>query len=638
MSKQVEHSVHPQLVVRGDSAGVFEPLSQGSGFLSVLNDAPFAEQAPARTTEPDVGPAITPFDELNDSTIMLVDDSTSTLMVVQAYLEDAGYRDFVATSDSTRAVSMVRDENPDLLLLDIRMPEVSGFDILKALRQTDETRHLPIIVLTSSDDSETKLTALRLGATDFLSKPVDPSELVLRVRNSLAVKTYQDRLANYDRLTGLPNRQFFMHRLDRSLSRSKRDSQQAAVLVINLDRFKQINDSLGHTAGDDLLRQVATRLEKCFQQPASLGYPIPSAANGILARIGGDEFGVLLATLDHRGESADVAERVIACLAQPFLLHGCELFITPSIGISHSPDDGIERETLLRHANIALSHAKALGRNRYQSYRTDMAQYNRDRLSLESQLHTALRRDELLLYYQPKLSVKNQALIGAEALLRWRHPKLGIVPPLEFVPLAEETGLIRSIGDWVIRESVRTLARWHRIGYRHLHIAVNVSSQQLIDGALLRSVSDVLQETKIAPDRLTLELTEHEIFNNVRENTEILNELRKLGVKISVDDFGTGYSSLSYLEQFAIDELKIDQAFIRKISLDNNDAPIVSAIIAMARSMNFKVVAEGVETEHQLRFLEAKQCDEWQGFLYSKPVPAQMIDELLSHPQMAQRS
>ena len=540
MNKQVESTVCPA-----------QPA-----MLSILNDAPIAEPAAnqgasAKLVSPREGSSDNPFEDLYDSTIMLVDDSTSTLMVVQAYLEDAGYKDFVATSNSTQALDMVRDENPDLLLLDLRMPEVSGFDILKALRQGDETRHLPVIVLTSSDDSETKLSALRLGATDFLSKPVDPSELVLRVRNSLAAKSYQDRLANYDRLTGLPNRQLFLHRLDRTLSRSKRDTQNAAVLVVNLDRFKQINDSLGHSAGDELLRQAANRLAKCVQQSQGLTHPAARAPNSLLARLGGDEFGILLATPQRPRESADIAERVLACFAQPFLLYDYELFVTPSVGVSHFPNDGIERETLLRHADIALSHAKALGRNRYQTYRKEMARHKRERLSLESQLHTALKRNELMLYFQPKLSVNGKEVVGAEALLRWRHPTLGVVPPLEFIPLAEETGLIRSIGDWVIRESVRTLARWHRLGHRHLSIAVNVSRQQLIDRALFNSVSEILAETGVPAHQLTLELTEHEIFENARENIEILNEIRQLGVKISVDDFGTGYSSLSYLEQFS---------------------------------------------------------------------------------------
>ena len=560
---------------------------------------------------------------LQDTTIMMVDDSTTTMGVVQVFLKDAGYSHFLSVSHPEDAFSRLVDEMPDVVLLDINMPGVSGFDILSFIRGREELQHIPVIVMTSSNDAETKLRALQLGATDFLAKPVHESELVLRLRNILTAKRYLDQQTYYDRITGLANRRLFLDRLGRLVSASKRDGSICAVLVINVDRFKKVNDGLGHVIGDELLNAIARRLEGMVRSNDVLCQPEAAASGGFLARIGGDEFTLLLSDVQDVDVVARIAERIVAEMAKSFEVRGRELFLTASIGVAVFPEHGADKEVLLRHADVAMSHAKKGGRNCYQIYAQDLGRTNKLSLALESELHRALERREFVLEYQPKVDVRTGFVTGAETLVRWDHPERGTVPPGEFIGLAEDTGLIGDIGDWVLSEACRQNAAWHSVGLRGLQLAVNVSGHQFRDRNFVGRVRKVLEETGLPPHCLTLELTEGVVIEGARRNIDVLHGLKDIGIKLSVDDFGTGYSSLSYLEQFPLDELKVDRSFISKIDPTSGEAPIVSAIIAMAHSLRFYLVAEGVETEAQLSFLRRNRCEYYQGYLFSKPLPAE---------------
>jgi diguanylate cyclase len=564
-----------------------------------------------------------------DATVMIVDDELTTVEILKAFLEDAGYRQFVTTSDATRALAFMENEHPDVVLTDLKMPQVSGFDILTTMRAHPEFRHIPTIVLTSADDSETKLKALQLGASDFLAKPVDPSELALRLRNTLAAKAYQDRLAFYDPLTDLPNRRTFMDRLDMALRQAMRNNRSGAILHVNLDRFKQINDALGHRAGDTLLKAVSQRLGHCIRNCDSYARLSRSSPEAQLSRISGDEFTVLLPEIKRPLNAEHVARRILEAIRQPLHVENHELVVTASIGIAVFPHAGEDMETLLKHVDITTNYAKQRGGNTHQSYSSDMHAQGVERLSLESQLRKALERDELLLYYQPKVDVQTDQIVGAEALVRWQHPEFGLLSPGDFIPLAEDVGLIAPLGEWVLHAVCQQNKAWQALGLQPLCVSLNVSGQQFRDPKLVRTICRALASSGLAPQYLKLELTESVIMANAKENVDALHAIKSMGSKLSIDDFGTGYSSLSYLERFPLDELKIDRSFITAIQAEADDAPIVTAIVTMAHSLDLAVVVEGVESKEQLAFLKKRGCDEYQGYFFSKPLPAGEFATLL---------
>ena len=561
-------------------------------------------------------------EKLTGALVMMVDDEPINIEVTQIHLEDAGYERFVSTSDSTAALAMLADTRPDVLLLDLMMPGMSGFDILTEMAALNVLKDVPTIVLTSSVDAETKLKALELGATDFLAKPVDASELVLRLRNTLAAKAYRDRLANYDTLTGLPNRHTFMDRLDWALKHSERSAARGAVLQLGIDEFRKVNEALGPAAGDAVLRDIAQRLEISLRSTDTVsrvaGEPQPS-----LSRMSGDEFMLLLPVIGTSDDAARIAERIRDAISQPVHSAGHELAITCSIGIALFPADGVTPDNVVKNAGTAMAYAKECGKNTMRFYSSELNARALQKLSLTNELRRAIERDELRLFYQPKVDLQSGVVLGAEALVRWQHPERGLVPPGEFIPLAEENGLVVPLGNWVMREACRQSREWQLAGRRVPRISVNVSSHQFRQGDLGEILAGILAETGADPQNLTLELTEGVIMDNAAENLETLRELKEMGLKLSIDDFGTGYSSLSYLNKFPLDELKIDRSFIMEIKGADDRAAIVTAIIAMAHSLELSVVAEGVETEPQLAFLRAQSCDEFQGYLKSKPVPAQ---------------
>ena len=595
--------------------------------LSVI-DEPAAENN-LDFSEPDHGGG-NEFDALKDAKIMMIDDEPSTIEILQLFLEDSGYKHFIKTSDSAAAFGVVLKERPDVVLLDLMMPQVSGFEILIQLRADKLLKHIPVIVLTSSTDANTKLKALELGANDFLAKPVDASELALRLRNTLAAKAYQDRLAFYDPLTGLHNRRTFMDQVDWSLLNAKRASKSCAILQINIDRFKQVNDTLGPRVGDALLREVAKKLDLCIK-----GCEFLVGSNGEMSRVGvcrvgGDEFTVLLSEISREDDAAHVARRILSTMAQRFNPEGHESFISASVGIAVYPNDGDETNTLIKHANVAISHAKKRGGNTYEFYATNINKRSADRLNLANQLRKALDRDEMRLYYQPKIDIKTGQIIGAEALMRWLHPSRGLISPDIFIPMAEDMGMINALGDWALQIACNQSKVWQLAGLGDLRVAVNVSGQQFHHAKVVKSLERIIQSTGLDPRFLELELTESMIMENAAENIAALQSLKEMGFTLAIDDFGTGYSSLSYLTEFPVDVLKIDRSFVKDIPVRSNDMAIVTAIVAMARSLNLGIVAEGVETEEQLAFLVGLGCEYFQGYLFSKPVPAAEFIALLN--------
>ena len=394
-------------------------------------------------------------------------------------------------------------------------------------------------------------------------------------------------------------------------------------MFLDLDRFKPINDSLGHAAGDRMLKEMATRLLGCV------------AEDDTVARMGGDEFTLLLQPRVNRemalNRAIHVAEQILASLVKPFVLEGREFFVTASIGIALSPQDGNELSQLMKNADTAMYHAKERGKNNFQFYQADMNASALERLELESDLRHALEQNEFVLYYQPQFSGDGKRLTGAEALLRWRHPRRGLVPPGDFIPVLEELGLVVDVGDWVISEACRQLKTWHQNKVRVPKVSVNISARQFSDGQLGERIATILKDTGLPPACLELELTESILMREVNEAMQILASLKNLGLSIAVDDFGTGYSSLNYLKQFPIDVLKIDRTFVDGLPSGEQDAQIARAIIAMAHSLNLAVIAEGVETHEQLDFLREHGCDEVQGYLFGRPMPANRFEAQFSN-------
>lgn len=425
------------------------------------------------------------------------------------------------------------------------------------------------------------------------------------------------KLAHHDILTGLPNRILLHDRLQQAKALSHRMQIRFALLFLDMDRFKIINDTLGHAVGDELLQVIAQRLKGCFRETDTV------------ARIGGDEFVVLMLDVASRDDITMLCDKLMQELSQPFLINAHELFITTSGGVCIYPDDEEDVDAMMQKADIAMYHAKAQGRNMVRFYDAGMDQNASRRFTIINSMRRALDRGEFRLYYQPKLDVSSDRIIATEALVRWQHPELGLLVPTEFIQLAEENGMIVELGEWVLREACRQNVQWQHQGVQGLRVAVNLSGYQLQHSKIVDTVQSVLHETGMPGELLELEITESVIMQNLEYAVEVLNEIASLGVHISIDDFGTGYSSLSNLKRFNVNTLKIDKSFVRDVENSTTDAAIASAIIAMGNSLNLKIIAEGVETEHQMNFLRDNNCDQVQGFLISRPLPADKALALL---------
>jgi len=424
-------------------------------------------------------------------------------------------------------------------------------------------------------------------------------------------------LGHHDPLTDLPNQVLLEDRLHQALASAQRNQNQTALLFLDLDCFRLVNDSFGHKLGDRLLQVLAERLRRCLRE------------SDTLSRRSGDEFVVLLANLRTPENAATVAEKLLRAVAEPVQVDGQELNLTASIGISFYPHDGDTPELLLRNADTALYHAKRNGRNRYEFFAPAMNTRTREYLVMQGQLRRALERNEFELHYQPQVDLRGGRIIGAEALLRWRHPEVGLIPPGQFIPVAEECGLIVPIGEWVLQEACRQNRQWQQTGLAALPIAVNFSAIQFRCDGFQRDIELALRDHRLAPACLELELTEGVVMQEAERAAQILKELKAMGVRLSIDDFGTGYSSLSYLKRFPIDRIKVDRSFVHDMILNEEDAEITRAIIGLGHGLGLKVIAEGVETQDQLKFLRWQKCDDMQGYYFSKPLPAGSFEELL---------
>ncbi|MCH8957040.1 EAL domain-containing protein [candidate division KSB1 bacterium] len=523
-------------------------------------------------------------------------------------------------------VEHLEQDNFDVILIDLNLPDCTGLDTIYEIES--QASNTPIIVLTEQDDNELAAQALQSGAQDYLVKgQIDRSTLERSIRYAIErnrlleqleeSKRLQRHLAYHDALTILPNRHLLHDRLQQALAQSKRSGKLAALLFLDLDGFKRINDTLGHGIGDLLLKSVAKRLKTTVRQVDTV------------ARLGGDEFTIVLLEINHAQDAKDVAQKILKVISQPYKIEEHELFVTASVGISIYPDDGSDIESLIRKADIAMYRAKGQGKNNYQVYNLSMDAKFFERLTLENSLRKAVENEELVAYYQPQVDLRTGEITGVEALVRWQHQKFGLVPPDKFIPLAEETGVILEIDEWMMKTACRQIKNWEREGIANIRVAVNLSTRQFRQKNLTEKVAQILNDSAVQPKNLCLEITENEVMHNIETTVEILQALKKMGVLLSLDDFGTGYSSLSYLKRFPIDILKIDRTFVNGIPSDRDDTAISTAIVVLAHSMELQVIAEGVEKSEQIAFLQSLQCDEIQGFYFSRPLNAETVTDLL---------
>ncbi|MDH3977467.1 MAG: EAL domain-containing protein [Gammaproteobacteria bacterium] len=679
--------------------------------------------------------------------ILVVDDDPTLRMIARATLEKAGFA-VEEAEDGEEALRKFIQHQPAIIMLDVEMPKMNGYEACRRLREDAVGAHVPIIMTTGLEDIESVNRAYSAGATDFLPKPINWSLIAHRIRYTLrASHTYQElrtseaknnallnampdtlfvirrngeivnflsgneaatlpeprgdqlnikeylprdtaiqwldcmrkvmtngkaeqaefsltvegqkyhyelqmvpylndlslaivreitdrkrteakvhRLAYYDTLTGLPNRQLFHQQLAEAIERAEKTDTKVAALYIDLDNFKRINDTLGHSFGDVVLTTIATRLDKCIRIDDYVSRADSEEAAPRLARLGGDEFIAIVQDLGSEEDAVTVAERIRNELTKPVQHLGHEFVVTSSIGVSLYPDDGADIESLLKNADVAMYQAKNAGRNSVRFYSGTMSLRSLERLELENGLRYAIQRDELDLHYQPKIDLATGKLIGVEALLRWEHPERGNIPPSNFIPLAEECGLISELGAWVLRTACLQTKVWEEKWGSKICIAVNVSSQQFFNNEFADLVLKEVVDTGINPKTLQLELTESILMNDVKETVVALNKLKSAGISLAMDDFGTGYSSLSYLTRLPLDTLKIDRSFVMDLEHNRENAAICAAIIAMAHNLNLVVVAEGVETEAQRDYLHSLNCDQIQGYLISKPLPAKTLE------------
>ncbi|MFN6517085.1 MAG: EAL domain-containing protein [Nostoc sp. CreGUA01] len=594
--------------------------------------------------------------------ILIVDDMPDNLRVLSSILTREGYNVRKALNWQM-ALTATQTVLPDLILLDIMMPEVDGYEICQTFKAWELTADIPVIFISALDDVFDKVKAFRVGGVDYITKPFEFQEVLVRVQNQLALRSarleilklnvelehrvkqrtwelentlqkLQEEIisrqklqsqildiALHDSLTGLPNRVLFIRQLKNALNRAKQEpNYQFAVLFLDCDRFKVINDSLGHLVGDELLIAIARRLQTCL-------IPIDT-----LARLGGDEFGILLENITDINIAIQVAERILQQLSLAFKLSRYEVFMNASIGISWGNKNYDRPEYLLRDADTAMYRAKAQGRAKYYVFDPAMHQEAIQLLELENDLRRAVERQEFLVYYQPIVCLTTGRISGFEALVRWRHPIRGLVSPIEFIPVAEETGLISAINTWVLQSACHQLSIWqhHPITPEPLSISVNLSARLFSQPNLVDQIDRIIYENQINPEHLQLEITESVIMENTNAIKIILEQLKQRQIKLIMDDFGTGYSSLSYLHSFPLNALKIDKSFVKRMQENEENMGLVPAMIGIANSMGMSAIAEGVETQEQLAQLRNLNCDFAQGYLFSKPIEEQLVLKLLA--------
>jgi len=619
--------------------------------------------------------------EAGTPTVLIVDDTPANVGILVEYLEDRQVRVAVA-QEGEEGLARAEFVQPDLILLDVMMPGMDGFETCRRLKASAATRDIPVIFMTALTETPDKLAGFAAGGVDYVTKPFQIDEVWARVTTHLALRSAQRRLAeqntqlqqeialrrraeadlqaandllearvaertaelvstnarleqkiadynqaerridfmaHHDALTGLPNRLLLEDRINQAIAQARRHPEEmVAQLHIDLDHFKTINDSLGDRIGDRLLQAVATRLQECTRVGDSLGC------------LGGNAFGICLAALRSSNDAALVASKILESLSQPFHVEDHELHLTASIGVGLFPSDGADAAALLRAANAAMYKAKQTGRGNYQFFTAALHEAAKRRMATTNRLRQALAHDEFCVYYQPQVDMESGRIFSAEALLRWTPPGKAPRSCVDFIAIAEETGIIVPIGEWVLRQACAQLKRWRDGGHPDMRIAVNLSARQFTQANLTEFVAQVLHDTDIPADALELELTESLTMQPSDDNLAVMHRLNNMGVQLSIDDFGTGYSSLAYLQNFPIHALKIDRSFVIGINEETHDAAIVTAIIAMAHSLHLNLIAEGVDRPEHVSFLTAHGCLAAQGYYYSQPVPADVMTELLN--------
>ncbi|MBF0339947.1 MAG: EAL domain-containing protein [Magnetococcales bacterium] len=574
------------------------------------------------------------------STVLVVDDSPDNIRLLGNILLRE-YRVLFATSGQEAMDSALANQ-PDLMLLDVMMPGIDGFTVCAWMREQQTTRGIPVILVTAINDTDAETRGFEAGAVDFLTKPVNPAAVRARVAAHLELKRQRDELAQantrlqeeierrqrlesklreqaeFDSLTGLPNRKLFHDRLQQAVLMGERKQRHFALLFVDLDRFKWVNDTLGHDAGDTLLIEAARRMKAVVRK------------SDTVARLGGDEFTVILSDILHESMAELVARKMLEQLATPFRLKGQEVAISGSVGIGIYPADGATSHELARNADSAMYLAKQSGRNAFRFFSEEIDQQAHRRMTLEGEMRLAFQNDEFFLDYQPKVRLQTGDMTGMEALVRWDHPREGILFPKQFIPLAEGTGLINQVGAWVLRTACNDAAFWIKEGFDELKLAVNLSALQFRDGdKLVRMVEETLKETGFPAKNLELEITESMMLGNTDQASETLRQLRELGISIAMDDFGTGFSSLALLKRLPIQVIKIDRSFVRDLTPDGRNSAFTAAIITMARQLGLEVVVEGVESDLQMRILRDQGGDEVQGFFFSPPLGKHSFLDLL---------
>lgn len=550
--------------------------------------------------------------------ILLADDSKTNLAFTTNSLTKLGH-DVIAVTSGKQALEAFKENHPDLVILDVVMEGMDGFETASKIRAIDTKNWIPIIFLSGNVDDESIKQGIDAGGDDYITKPFSEITLAAKIkamqrisdmRQKLINTSIQlERLSSTDPLTGLYNRFQFDRSLAEKLSESERHNRLMGLMFIDLDHFKLINDTFGHHIGDLLLKDVAMRLKGCLRK------------EDFIARIGGDEFTVIFTNAESFENIGLVAQKMLDSLSVDFYLEKHNIRIGASIGLACFPLQGTKKENILKHADIAMYHAKSMGRNNYQYFNEELNEKYRQHISIEYSLKFALDRKEIFLTYQPIYDLSKNSIVGLETLACWDHPKIGLVSPKIFIPIAEETGLITKIGNWVLRTTCEQAKKWNLDKYKNFKLSINLSPHQLIQEDFFEMIVDIINYTNISPSLLELELTETTIMSyrtDVFKN--IINKLHNLGVSIAIDDFGTGYSSLTRLKHLPIDTLKIDQGFVQDAITDPNSAIIVSCLVALGKNLELKVIAEGIENENQLEFLKSKGCLYGQGYLLSKPI------------------
>ena len=567
--------------------------------------------------------------------IMIIDDDEQIRSLLKELLCVEYECNVVASAEA--ALAVLSEKNFGLVISDINMEGVSGLDLVPQIHK--RTPDTVVVMISGQATIDYAIEAMRAGAFDYITKPLDLRHVKSAVRRALShhrlladKRRYEDHLeelvkertaeiehlAYHDRLTDLPNRNLFTDRCTQALATAQRNGTMVGVMLISLDRFKKITETLGHAAGDVVLSQAAARLHHCIQE------------GDTVAHFDGEEFALLLTQIGQSDDLADASLAISDAFHEPFQIGKQEVFVTTSIGISLFPANGDDVAAILRNAGAALYRAKRQGGNNYQFYAAEMNAQSVQRLMLETSMRRALDKQEFITHYQPVVNLSSGEVIGSEALVRWRHPEFGVLPPARFIGLAEDTGLILHLGEFVMRAACQRTRLWQERGFGRLRIAVNVSARHFQRKDFLDRLVEILGQARLDPSSLELELTETSIMENADSAVELLAQIRKLGVRVAIDDFGTGYSSLSYLKRLPIDTVKLDRSFVNGATTDPDDAALVMAIVTLAHNLRLRVVAEGVETEEQLAFLRLLRCDEGQGYLFGRPMPPEAFESTLA--------